>query len=872
MEAIPRIKSTVHVLVSESKNVISSSKDGTEICRALTKVGALLPSSTRSDDEEGCASSTLPLDHLNLSADKLALARQQFCKHHYVQYLEYLCHELSLEWYGRFGRSQEGNDLFNRFFLTGIPQDALLVLCATLQSSSPSFKQKKCALLLEEFFKHHQLREMLIELCGVLPLPGSRDSKSVTLQTQWDQVMTLLVTLPDRMANKCKTECSAYFHPDQYIQMVAMEVLQTLHHVHNCLSGSTDCSLQFVSQLIGRLCLHGHTERLFDVLLPHLVKLSMSDYIWTRIANRLLAGAPDRSLEVILETLLKKLPWYGALSRLLGDAVLTKPKINFLLTNKFLLLRHYDADAVPQNLIGYLASSPTRRHLVVKVLKTVLDTWGDRSAVKHTSHAQHLYLTKIIIICVGHLSEEERKKNKGDLTSHLMGGVQAHLESPLPRTRHLGMVAAEIMAKTLDPDGPKLKFEFQEDEESRHLWSLVKPPEDPGLDGIAEDINGVTLKEGSDTPSARGNAVNGKSGPQQSPVTAEEDEELDSDDEFEPYDMTHDTKILKVKIPVYVRDCMDGLVARDNSELTEASLKVAEKLIRAKPDDLKNVCSQFVAILLHLEDQYSTENFRFLRHSAMVALTVNCPVEATEYLTREFYDRNYNIRQRMDILEVLAAAAQELSRPAEDPAPPPAKERRVELLEPMGGGGGDREGDAENWRNIVQRRIESKTRRFAKGPSKPAASPVVNRFAPVAGHFFFPLMKAYDRKLNTMDLLGNDFLLLGRLMYTLGVIMYAAQHAPVCRQMASSLLDVIWSLRYHTEQYVRQSLMFAVSMVTLSVPSHLLTTDFQGEIMECRCWLQDIVEKDPEPQCKALAAQTLLVIDSTIRKELDVNR
>ena len=67
-----------------------------------------------------------------------------------------------------------------------------------------------------------------------------------------------------------------------------------------------------------------------------------------------------------------------------------------------------------------------------------------------------------------------------------MGGVQAHLESPLPRIRRLGMVTAEILATTLDPDGPKLKFEYEEDEESRLLWSLVKPPEDPGLDAVTE--------------------------------------------------------------------------------------------------------------------------------------------------------------------------------------------------------------------------------------------------------------------------------------------------------------------------------------------------------------------------------------------------
>ena len=39
-------------------------------------------------------------------------------------------------------------------------------------------------------------------------------------------------------------------------------------------------------------------------------------------------------------------------------------------------------------------------------------------------------------------------------------------------------------------------------------------------------------------------------------------------------------------------DCIFvGLTTKENRELTEASLKVAEKLVRARPDDLKEVRS-----------------------------------------------------------------------------------------------------------------------------------------------------------------------------------------------------------------------------------------------------------------------------------------
>ena len=58
---------------------------------------------------------------------------------------------------------------------------------------------------------------------------------------------------------------------------------------------------------------------------------------------------------------------------------------------------------------------------------------------------------------------------------------------------------------------------------------------------------------------------------------------------------------------------------------------------------------------------------------------------------------------------------------------------------------GTDEEQPKNWKDIVQKRIESKTRRFGKGRTKPEPEPVLNQFSPVAGYFFYPLMKHFDR-------------------------------------------------------------------------------------------------------------------------------
>ena len=58
-------------------------------------------------------------------------------------------------------------------------------------------------------------------------------------------------------------------------------------------------------------------------------------------------------------------------------------------------------------------------------------------------------------------------------------------------------------------------------------------------------------------------------------------------------------------------------------------------------------------------------------------------------------------------------------------------------------------------------------------------------------------MNRFDQSTNTLDLLGEDSLVLGNLLYTLGTIMYAATNIPLAVSMATALLDFLWALRYH---------------------------------------------------------------------------
>lgn len=92
--------------------------------------------------------------------------------------------------------------------------------------------------------------------------------------------------------------------------------------------------------------------------------------------------------------------------------------------------------------------------------------------------------------------------------------------------------------------------------------------------------------------------------------------------------------------------------------------------------------------------------------------------QTADYLTGEVYGANHSVRMRLEVLEVLTLAAQELTRVQPGVLPPPQAPP------------------------LLSEKLEGQTRRF------PSARPVEgspNQFAPVVGYFFYPLLNGFDR-------------------------------------------------------------------------------------------------------------------------------
>lgn len=809
--------SSVRLTVQEAVHTLSSSEDGGHIFSTLWSLKRYLGES-----------------------ENPALPREQeeFARVHFSAFLRCLVSKLNLDWLGLLPNGQL-EELWASFFLEGPADQAFLVLMEALEDTAgPSFRLMKMARLLARFLKEGRMAAVMEGQCR-------RQQAELAFPLLQEALLIKVVGLPDRLGNCLQHENLAEFFPQNYFPLLGEEAVRVLQAVVDSLRGGLDCSVSFVSQVVGKACVYGRQKEILGVLVPRLTALTQGSCLWQRVCWHLVECVPDRAMEAVLTGLMETAPGPQALSRLLGNLVLKSKKARFVMTQKLLFLQYRHKTPVLQSLLGYLAMDSQRRPLLIQVLKELMETWGSSSAIRHAPLAQQCYVSKAVLICLAHLGDAELQESRDELLGSLMAGVKCRLDSSLPAVRRLGMIVAEVASARIHPEGPPLKFQYEEDELSCEMLALA------------------TLQPAADSPSEAGSPV--------TPVTAEtpdkqnvedgvpqvrsqgSDSDLDSDDEFVPYDMSGDQELKSGKVPMYVRDCVEALTTSEDWECWEAALRALEGLVVRNPAATREVSVELAQVLLHLEEKTSVAGFEGLRQRALVAVTVTDPARVAEYLTSQFYAINYSLRQRMDILDVLVLAAQELSRPG--------RLRRTSQCGSLGPTCRPSCAVAPTWRAVVDERIRRKTRRFSKGSSRKGLAGSPNEFNSVAGYFFFPLIQGFDRPLVTFDLLGDDQLVLGRLAHTLGALMYLAVNTTVAVSMGKALLEFVWALRFHGDTYVRRGLLSAVSSVLLSVPAERLLEDLPDELLEARSWLADVAEKDPDEDCRMLAMKALLLLE-----------
>lgn len=216
------------------------------------------------------------------------------------------------------------------------------------------------------------------------------------------------------------------------------------------------------------------------------------------------------------------------------------------------------------------------------------------------------------------------------------------------------------------------------------------------------------------------------------------------------------------------------------------------------------------------------------RQKALVALLVTCPFESLDVMTKMLYSSNIDVGQRILIIDIMTEAAQELcntkvvkreqkqgelvsavSQPWYIPSSrgPPGAGPWKEVSEP---------GTFLSWSHRYEREIPSrpgqtkagKSRKWSLGKAKDLQVEwSQNRFPLYAAAFMLPAMQGFDKRKHGVDLLNRDFIVLGKLIYMLGVCMKCMAMHPEASALAPALLDMIRS-RYDLVKYKSWSSIF----------------------------------------------------------------
>ena len=77
-----------------------------------------------------------------------------------------------------------------------------------------------------------------------------------------------------------------------------------------------------------------------------------------------------------------------------------------------------------------------------------------------------------------------------------------------------------------------------------------------------------------------------------------------------------------------------------------------------------------------------------------------------------------------------------------------------------------------------------------------------NLFAPLAAAFMLPIMRDYDKKAHGVDFLESGFIVLGKILYTLGVCIECITAQPEAVVLGANLLELLRSRYIHLSLYL----------------------------------------------------------------------
>lgn len=731
--------------------------------------------------------------------------------------------------------------------------------------SANRHKMAVCVPILESLIHSDtMLFSAFVDLSNNVPLPTLEHA---VREGKCSEFVQLLVSLPNRVANVMQRSMPDVFRPNVYSGVLLAHWLKSVYFIGNVnhVEKRPVYNTTFLSALLSRILIDFHNNRSS----PHIIGTIriLGEWAVLPVFNGMLPqiflGLSTQAIDVVALFMLEHT---ASLTPFIAEAVLTSKDWTYCLTTAIPMQSYYSSDNLPKHLVAYLSQFP---HLFDTLLGELLDVWSNKTCIQRASVEQRIYLTKLIVLMVTAKYNESGEKtttNTIEIKRKLFQGVPAHIESQHSTIRCLGMICAEVVLGILDPNTEdSLKFDyfgFSSDDQliveyMRDISRTYRVTADCDarpwnvdaifkelLSGNVEQKHNIAVKEL--LPTSKPSATIVHVDPS---ATSQHIDDLDSDDELEPYDMSNDLPESAAKAPLYLLDLKETLRENDDPDVFFESVRNCEKLVHEQlSNDDASLGLDILDLLIGLDNKFSMDDFEQCRMAGCVAIVSVYPKESSTFLCCEFHTKSgtYNIASKVLMLEILGATARELSKltPSSssdraNTSKPALTEmpRKIIRLD-------DISNRIKEAQQIIRQRVELKTRRFATRTAHPHKLAQRNRFADVAGHFFFPLLHGVGERQLTLTVHRSlthdvDNVLLVTLLNTLASVTLASQNCPVVPKFAAEIFRLSITLRYSAESRIRLAVMQLIAVALLVTPKYVLKGDLLSDMCEIRIWLAD---------------------------------
>lgn len=728
--------------------------------------------------------------------------------------------------------SEKEEQIAIKVLLSGQTEVFLLTFNTWISITKPSWKRDFLMKVIDSWInKGNYLNDLLFSHCK--PRAGH-------LSTQLIKVLT---TIPDLVANCYKYLIPKQFTTDVYFKRLCQVIDKVCDIIHSKLTISEGNSVVILSNLIGRISFLSHSDILWSNLLQPLVLKSTNDMIYRRIVLKIMDNQQDIHIESLVRVILSNCSNYFQVDCFLSDSINRNNKLEYLLTEKFVLISYNYSEKTSSNLIGYLAKQNVK--LLIKVINTCLDIWSSKSSVENRNIQQNLYIYSLMIHAFQVVPQSEIETNSTTWLKVLMKGIEMYLNQVTLVIRNCGLFIGKCLITKVEP-------KFSE--------SLDFPIED--------DVNVIFLKKCLNNQSEKVNdAINHEAIAQVSKVQPLI-EELNCDDTSRINESTSNDVDLDpecdIKKPKYLNDCLEGLGDTDNYEWGQECLKSLKDLLFSNEYAAREMSIEITKrILMLTNSDYDSDEYI---QNSLVAICAISPIEVSSYLIGKVYDRSFSMSTRLQILHVLGMAAFQIAFGVRSTSTVTVKSQSNEFtfknihpvsIETI-------EAIEETWsvndselstKIPKTRKLTSKTK-FIVGKKNP--------FTQYAGHFFYPLIEKFDGTDIILTVESFDVNFLVNLIYTLGIILHASSQIWESRKMGKTLLPFIFPLKDHKEPMVRRAVLFALTNILTSVPIVYLFEELNQFVQLFKTWLIQVIEDDVDYECKLSAKKCVYVLNDLI--------